>query len=67
MTWTPCWVGVELDQFDEARDSLNVREELKLEPTEEQKAEFERLISQVPDPVRELLPPVGVHFVFCSS
>lgn len=62
----PIWVGVGLDTFDEAQDAMNINK-LTLTPTEEQLAVASERLERLPQAVRNMLPPVGVYFVFCSS
>lgn len=64
--YPPCWVGVTLCEFDEATDAIKVSD-LRLTPTDEQRYQTQQLMDQLPQSIRDILPPVDVYFVFCSS
>jgi hypothetical protein len=36
-------------------------------PTDEQKAEVQNKIDQLPDEIKELLPPIGIYFLWSTS
>lgn len=52
--YVPAAFGVELCSFDEATDYLEV-EKLKLEPTDEDKKEFNRLLLELDEPFRNII------------
>ena len=64
-SYPPGWCGVELDSFDES-DWLDVAN-LKLTPTDKQRAEALDKIEALDPQVRALCPEPKTYFIFSTS